>query len=348
MKKITSQLQRIAERYKEYENNMELKEDLLSILQDLKETEDVKESKPYSIGEMAIERYKELMDSDLSEKQILKTGFEDYDSEFGGIIKGELTVVGGRPGMGKTAFFVNLCSNIAKEGKPVAYISMELSNFQLSNRFISHLSKVANPSITKGKLSEQEEFDIQRAVKKLTELPIFVYDQYNSSIFLILERCRQLANEFKTEIIFIDYLQLVTANSKRNNREHELAFITRELKKLAKELNVAIVVSSQLSRQVENRPGGSKRPMLCDLRESGAIEQDADKVMFLYRPEYYGLEVDENNEPTRYVMEVLMAKNKTGNLEMIKLMCEKYYTGFKKYVNPYGLNISDERLDDLN
>jgi len=346
MANISTQLERIAGRYKENKNDVELKDDLLSILAGISEPDAQKV--PMHIGAMANERLMELKDQDLIEKRLIKTGFEDYDEVFGGLVKGELVVIGSRPGMGKTQFIVNLCTNIAKEKKPVAYISLELSNFLVTNRFIGNLSKVSSQSLLKGNLGDTDQFNVRTAVSTLTNLPIYIYDQYNSSVFSILERCRKLVAEQKVEVIFIDYLQLVNANNKRYNRETELGFITRELKKLAKELSISIVVASQLSRQVENRPGGSKRPQLSDLRESGAIEQDADKVMFLYRPEYYGLEVDENNEPTRYVMEVLMAKNKTGNLEMIKLMCEKYYTGFKKYVNPYGLNISDERLDDLN
>ena len=347
MSKINQQIQRVAERYKEHENNLELKDDLLSILSQINGL-DIAEIEPLQIGTMANERLLELMDADLLEKKIIKSGFEDYDETFGGLLKGELVVIGARPGMGKTQFVINLCTNIAATGKPVAYISLELSNFLVSNRFIGNLSKVSSQNLLKGDLNEQQEFDVKEAVKKLAELPIYVFDQYHSSIFSILDRCRKLVIEQKTEVIFIDYLQLVSANHKKNNREAELAFITRELKKLAKELNISIVATSQLSRQVENRPGGSKRPQLSDLRESGAIEQDADKVIFLYRPEYYGIEVDENNEPTRYVMEVIIAKNKTGSLETIKLLSEKYYTGFKKFSDPFGLNISNDRMNDLN
>lgn len=349
MSNINQHLQRAAERYKENENSIELKEDLLSILTEIKDSEEVELHSPLEIGKMVNERLEQLIDSDILKKQIIETGFEDYDEEFGGLLKGELTIIGGRPGMGKTQLLVNLCTNIASTKKPVAYISLELSSFLVSNRFIGNLSKVSSRDLLKGDLKEQEAFNVKEAVRKLNHLPIYVYDQYQSSIFSILERCRRLVSEQKVEVIFIDYLQLITANTKRFNREAELALITRELKKLAKELNIAVVATSQLSRQVENRPGGSKRPQLCDLRESGAIEQDADKVIFLYRPEYYGIEFDENNEHTRNVMEVIVAKNKSGNLETIKLMAEKYFTGFKKYTGPFSdLNISDDRMNDLN
>lgn len=347
MSNINQQIQRAAERYKINENTSELKEDILGILSLIKENE-FPESKPVSIGELARNRLIELTDQELVERQMIKTGFEDYDNLLGGLIKGEFTVIGGRPGMGKTQFIVNLCTNIASIGKPVAYISLELSNFLIANRFIGNISKVSSQHLLKGDLKDQDAFNVKDAVRKLDRLPIFIHDQYNSSIFSIMERCRELTEENKVEVIFIDYLQLVNANFKKYNREMELSYISRELKKLAKELNISIVAASQLSRNVENRPGGYKRPQLADLRESGAIEQDADKVIFLYRPEYYGIEVDENNEPTRYVMEVIVAKNKSGGLETIKLQCERYYTGFKKYTGPFGdLNISDERLNDL-
>jgi len=347
MQNINHQIQRAAERYKINENNTELKEDILGILGLIKEKE-APEGKVFSVGELARTRLSELTDQELLEKQLILTGFEDYDTTFGGLIKGELTVIGGRPGMGKTQFIVNLCNNIASKEIPVAYISLELSNFLVANRFIGNISKISSQQLLKGDFKDQEVFDIKAAVQKLDRLPVYIHDQYNSSIFSIIERCRQLVSENKVQAIFIDYIQMVSANFKKYNRETELAFITRELKKLAKELNIAIVASSQLSRNVENRPGGSKRPQLSDLRESGAIEQDADKVIFLYRPEYYGLEVDENNEPTRYMMEVIVAKNKSGSLETIKLQCEKYYTGFRKYSGPFGdMSISDDRLNDL-
>lgn len=348
MIKLTSQLNRIAERYKENENNIELKDDLLSILSILRENE-ASDEPPMKIGDMVKERLTQIQDPDMVEMQLIKTGFEDYDEEFGGLVKGEFVVIGARPGMGKTQFMVNLCTNIAAQNKPVAFISLELSRFLISNRFIGNISKVSSQKLLKAEFNEQEDFNIKAAGLKLHNLPVFVYDQYLSSVFNIIERCRKLVQENKVEAIFIDYFQLISANNKKYNREAELAFISRELKKLAKELNVAIVASSQLSRNVENRPGGSKRPMLADLRESGAIEQDADKVIFLYRPEYYGIEVDENNEPTRYAMEVIMAKNKSGSLETIKLRCEKYFTGFIKYNGPFdGLGISEDRFNDLN
>lgn len=340
---ITTQLLQIAERQKQRENPIELKSDLLQIIAQLNNLLDVESTLPVSIGKLTSDRLKELTDLTNIDHQFLKTGFVEFDEIFGGIMKGELMVVGGRPGMGKTTFMINLCTNMASIGKPVAYISLELSNFQVANRFISHSSKISLHELTKGFPTPKQLVEIKAAVDRFNDLPLFVYDQYNSSVFEIIERIRYLKDHHKVELVMIDYLQMVTA-SRNKYREAELAFISREFKKLAKELNIAIVASSQLSRQVENRPGGSKRPQLSDLRESGAIEQDADKVLFLYRPEYYGIEFDENNEPTKRLLELIMAKNKSGNLETIRLKCEKYFTGFTDYGD---ILISNERLNDL-
>lgn len=349
MQNINHQIQRIAERYKTYENNNELKEDILALLTQLKEGEDKTIIEPLTIGELVSHRLVQLQDVSQMEKLRVKTGFEDYDDEFGGLLKGEVVVVGARPGMGKTQFIVDMCIKVASEGRSCGFISLELSPYLLANRFIGNISKLSSQSLIKGNFNALETLDLNEASSKLNKLPIFVHDQYIISIFSILDRCRQLVAEKNVEVIFIDYLQLIGNNSKRYNRETELANITRELKKLTKELNISLVITSQLSRQVENRPGGSKRPQLSDLRESGAIEQDADRVLFLYRPEYYGLEVDENNEPTKGVMEIIIAKNNTGNCGSFKLMAEKNFTGFKKYKGPYSeLTISQNRLNDLN
>ena len=349
MQNINHQIQRIAERYKTYENNTELKEDILALLTQLKEGEDKTIIEPLTIGELVSHRLVQLQDVNLMEKLLVKTGFEDYDDEFGGLLKGEVVVVGARPGMGKTQFIVDMCIKVASEGRSCGFISLELSPYLLANRFIGNISKLSSQSLIKGNFNALETLDLNEASSKLNKLPIFVHDQYIISIFSILDRCRQLVAEKNVEVIFIDYLQLIGNNSKRYNRETELANITRELKKLTKELNISLVITSQLSRQVENRPGGCKRPQLSDLRESGAIEQDADRVLFLYRPEYYGLEVDENNEPTKGVMEIIIAKNNTGNCGSFKLMADKNFTGFKKYKGPYSeLTISQNRLNDLN
>jgi replicative DNA helicase len=348
MQNINHQIQRIAERYKIHENNNELKEDLQHLLNQLKEQETISSVKPSEIGKLASDRLLQLVDINVSEKQIIKTGFSDYDTEFGGLMKGELLVLGGRPGMGKTQLMVNLCSTIALTGKACGYLTLELSSFQLTNRFIGYFAQLEQCYLLKGNIEKINRRDLEEGVRTLSTLPIFIYDQFVTSISSVSEKCRQLVMENNVEVIFIDYLQLMGTFNRRINRETEIAIVMRELKNLAKELNIVLVVASQLSRQVENRPGGAKRPHLSDLRESGSIEQDADKVLFIYRHEYYGIEFDEDNESTRNVMELIIAKNNTGYCETIKLTVKRGFTGFTDYKGPYSeIQISDDRLNEL-
>lgn len=349
MSKINHQIQRIAERFKSYENKYELKEDIQVLLAELREEERIIEIKPQTIGDIVTKRMLQLENPELAYEMIIKTDFTDYDEQFGGLIKGELVVIGGRPGMGKSQFMINLCTNIASLGKPCGFLSLEMSTFLLANRFISNISRVSQQDIAFNEFTGQREIDINRAVNVLNTMPIYIRDQYINTLTSVTEGCRQLVNENEVQVIFIDYLQLIGNYNRRQSRESELAYITRELKRLAMELNISIVTTSQLSRSVENRPGGSRRPQLSDLRESGAIEQDADRVIFLYRPEYYGMEVDENNEPTRGLVEVIVAKNKTGNCGTFKLKAEQNFSAFKKYNGGYSdLEIKQSRLNELN
>lgn len=349
MSKISQQVQRIAERFEKYENKTELRDDIQQLLAQLHDDELLIDIKPLTIGDLVIKRMLQLESKSYSQEMIIKTEFIDYDEQYGGLLKGELVVIGARPGMGKTQFMINLCTNIASAGKPCGFLSLEMSTFLLANRFISNISRVSQHDIVFNPIKGQTEIDINRAVAVLNTMPVYIRDQFVNTLFSVTEGCRQLVKEKGVEVIFIDYLQLIGNHNRRQSREAELAYITRELKRLAMELNISIVTNSQLSRQVENRPGGSKRPQLSDLRETGAIEQDADRVIFLYRPEYYGLEVDENNDSTRGLVEVIVAKNKTGHCGSIKLQTDKNFTGFKKYDGGYSnLSIKPERLNDLN
>ncbi len=220
-----------------------------------------------------------------------------------------------------TAFVVTMAKNAAVEfNKPVAIFSLEMSSLQLVKRLISSETEISQDKILKGNLENHEFVQLNERIKKLAVAPLFIDDTPALSIFELRAKARRLKENQKVELIIIDYLQLMSGGpDSKGNREQEISNISRGLKSLAKELEIPIIALSQLSRQVENRPGGSKRPQLSDLRESGAIEQDADMVMFIYRPEYYGLEVDENNEPTKGRGEIIIAKNRHGALETVKL-----------------------------
>ncbi|MCU0359872.1 MAG: replicative DNA helicase [Bacteroidia bacterium] len=258
------------------------------------------------------------------------SGFTSLDRITGGWQKSDLLILAARPGMGKTAFVVSMAKNAAVEfNKPVAIFSLEMSSLQLVKRLISSETEIAQDKILKGNLDNHEFVQLNERIKKLSVAPLYIDDTPALSVFELRAKARRLKENQKVELIIIDYLQLMSGGADaKGNREQEISHISRNLKSLSKELEIPIIALSQLSRQVENRPGGSKRPQLSDLRESGAIEQDADMVMFIYRPEYYGMEVDENNEPTRGKAELIIAKNRHGALDTVKLRFIGQYAKF--------------------
>ena len=264
------------------------------------------------------------------------SGFSRLDRVTSGWQKSDLVIIAARPGMGKTAFVVTALRNAAVEFKiPVAIFSLEMASLQLVNRLISAEAELESEKIKKGNLAE---FEWQQLVHKTTNLstaPIFIDDTPALSILELRAKCRRLKAEHNIQLIVIDYLQLMKGEM-GGNREQEIASISRALKGIAKELSVPVIALSQLSRGVETR-GGDKRPQLSDLRESGSIEQDADIVMFLYRPEYYKISVDEEGMPTQGMAEVIIAKHRNGSLENVKLKFIGKYTKFADYDAPDGL-----------
>jgi replicative DNA helicase len=275
------------------------------------------------------------------------SGFTALDRITGGWQKSDLLIIAARPGMGKTAFVVSMAKNAAVDfNKPVAIFSLEMSSIQLVKRLISSETELAQDKILKGKLENHEFEQLNQRIKKLAVAPLFIDDTPALSIFELRAKARRLKENQKVELIIIDYLQLMSGGPDgKGNREQEISHISRGLKSLSKELEIPIIALSQLSRQVENRPGGSKRPQLSDLRESGAIEQDADMVMFIYRPEYYGLDVDENNEPTRGRAEIIIAKNRHGALETVKLRFIGQFAKFADLDYTEGESIYTQQSD---
>jgi len=204
-----------------------------------------------------------------------------------------------------------------------------MSSIQLVKRLISSETEIDQDKILKGNLDNHEFVQLNERIKKLSVAPLYIDDTPALSIFELRAKARRLKEQQKIELIIIDYLQLMSGGpDSRGNREQEISAISRGLKSLAKELEIPIIALSQLSRQVENRAGGSKRPQLSDLRESGAIEQDADMVMFIYRPEYYGLEVDEHNQSTKDRAEIIIAKNRHGSIIDVSLKFIGKYAKF--------------------
>jgi len=259
------------------------------------------------------------------------TGFEELDKMTSGWQKSDLVIVAARPGMGKTAYTLSLAHNAAKFGKGVAVFSLEMANLQLVNRLIAMEAEVDSRSLRNGDLSEEEWDRLHGAVERLSELPIYIDDTPGINIFELRAKCRRLKQNHNIEMIIIDYLQLMTGapNGGGGNREQEISTISRALKGLAKELNVPVMALSQLSRAVETR-GGNKRPQLSDLRESGAIEQDADMVTFIYRSAYYDLEPEDPSVP-RDAAEIIISKHRNGSLGSVFL---KFIPQYVKFTNP--------------
>ncbi len=251
------------------------------------------------------------------------SGFTEIDKVTAGWQPTDLIIVAARPAMGKTAFTLSMARNISIEGKmPVAFFSLEMSSVQLITRLIASETGLSSDKLRKGNLEDHEWQQLNFKVRELENAPLYIDDTPSLSIFDLRAKARRLVSQYGIKIIIIDYLQLMTAGGGKGtgNREQEISTISRNLKALAKELNVPIIALSQLSRNVENRPG-HKRPQLADLRESGAIEQDADIVTFLYRPEYYKQDTwdDPENSPTTNQAEFIIAKHRNGGLDNIRL-----------------------------
>ncbi|MBT7655025.1 MAG: replicative DNA helicase [Flavobacteriaceae bacterium] len=253
----------------------------------------------------------------------VSTGFEKLDKLTSGWQPSDLIIIAARPGMGKTALTLSMARNIAVTKQiPVAFFSLEMSSVQLITRLISAETGLSSEKLRTGKLADHEWQQLNVKVTDLEKAPLFIDDTPSLSIFDLRAKARRLSSQYGIKLIVVDYLQLMTAGTttKSGNREQEISTISRNLKALAKELNIPVIALSQLSRAVETR-GGTKRPMLSDLRESGAIEQDADIVSFIYRPEYYNIDEwdDDERSPSEGQAELIIAKHRNGGLDNIRL-----------------------------
>jgi len=269
------------------------------------------------------------------------SGFTELDRLTAGWQKSDLIVIAARPGMGKTAFALSLTRNAAVNGFPVAIFSLEMSSVQLATRLIASETEITGEKLKKGDLRDDEWKQLNTKVKSLEDAPIYIDDTPALSIFELRAKCRRLKEQFKIELIVVDYIQLMRAgDNNAGNREQEISTISRSLKALAKELNVPVLVLSQLNRSVETR-GGLKKPQLSDLRESGAIEQDADMVIFIYRPEYYDMLEGDNGEDLRGKGEIIIAKHRNGSLDSVFL---KFIGQYIKFVDLTSFEMGGEGM----
>ncbi|MBE0650798.1 MAG: replicative DNA helicase [Bacteroidales bacterium] len=285
-----------------------------------------------------------------SETQLsgVSSGFMALDRITSGWQRSDLIILAARPAMGKTSFALSMARNIAVQfNKPVAVFSLEMSAVQLVTRLISSESELNSTKLRKGDLAEYEWQQLNTRINSLANAKIFIDDTPALTIFELRAKCRRLKQQHDIQMVFIDYLQLMSGGSEaKGNREQEISMISRALKALAKELNIPVLALSQLSRAVENRPGASGKPILSDLRESGAIEQDADIVLFIYRPEYYKMDTYEDGTSTKNMADIIIAKHRNGATGEIKL---KFISNFAKFEDYHetGHSASEFTAGDL-
>lgn len=286
------------------------------------------------------------------------TGFHSLDKITSGWQRSDLIIIAARPAMGKTAFILSMAKNMAVDyNTPVAVFSLEMSNVQLVNRLIMNVCELEGEKLKNGQLNAHEWEKLDRDIKSLIDAPIFVDDTPSLSIFELRSKARRLVKEHNIQCIIIDYLQLMNASGMSfGSREQEVSIISRSLKGLAKELDIPIIALSQLNRGVEGRTGlEGKRPQLSDLRESGAIEQDADMVCFIHRPEYYHITEDAKGNSLIGIAEIIVAKHRNGATGDVQL---KFRDTYAKFVNrddfeqddPFqgGYQVISSKLNDNN
>jgi len=278
------------------------------------------------------------------------SGFHALDVITHGWNKSDLIILAARPGMGKTAFVIGTAAHAVKQKVPVGIFSLEMSALQLFKRIASQETDIPLEMISYSGLQKNEMDLLMRDMRPFMEGQLLIDDTGGISLYDLRNRARKWKRENKIKLLIVDYLQLVDAGDK-GNREQEVSAISRGLKALAKELDIPIIALSQLSRQVENRPGSDKKPKLSDLRDSGAIEQDADLVLFIHRAEYYGILAFEDNSSTKGVAEIIIAKNRHGALDTVTLKWIETCTKFVDYRTPevpfVHLEANNDFLNDV-
>ncbi|MFH2096611.1 MAG: replicative DNA helicase [Bacteroidota bacterium] len=261
------------------------------------------------------------------------SGFTSIDRITSGWQKSDLVIIAARPSMGKTAFVLSMARNIAVEhNRPVAIFSLEMSSLQLVNRLIVSETHIPGEKIKNGRLEPYEWEQMEIQTRDLAKSPLYIDDSAAISIFELRAKARRLKQQYKIELLIVDYLQLMTGGGdiRGGNREQEVSNISRSLKAMAKDLEIPVIALSQLNRSVEMR-SGDKRPQLSDLRESGAIEQDADIVMFIHRPEKYGITQDEEGNSTKGLAEIIIAKHRNGAIADVSLKFQEKYAQFSEF-----------------
>lgn len=290
----------------------------------------------HPIGDLVYAATEQINEAAANEESLagLPSGFLELDRMTAGFHPGTLIILAARPAMGKTAFALSMARNMAIDfKKPVAFFSLEMTGVELAMRLISGEAQIPGDKLKKGELADWERQMLETRTQVLNDAKIFIDDTPQLTIYELRAKCRRLKQHHDIQMVFIDYLQLMSAGSdamsRNGNREQEISTISRQLKSLSKELGIPVLAMSQLSRAVETR-GGTKEPMLSDLRESGAIEQDADIVMFIYRPEYYGITEDDRGA-TAGMADIILAKHRSGGVGRVRL---RFVGKYARFENP--------------
>lgn len=294
-----------------------------------------------SLKEIATSVVKEAQARQSGKHTGLDSGYPVLDQLLNGFQKTDLIIVGARPGMGKTAFIMQAAKEISKRGEPVGIFSLEMSANQLVERLAVGESEIDSDVVKKGKMSPYEFDRYMEALGAISLLPLFIDDTPFMTIVELRARCMRMKTKYGVKMIVVDYLQLIKGVNEfgnKMNRDQEIGVISRTLKGIAKELEIPVIALAQLSRGVETR-GGLKKPGLADLRESGSIEQDADVVMFLYRPEYYKITQDEDGNSTHGLCEVLVEKHRNGSVGKVNI---KFIGKFTKFAPWIGVGSSPD------
>jgi len=297
--------------------------------------EKIKKGNLESLNEVVSKSFKKLESTAAIEGFVtgIPTGFREFDKLTAGLQPGELIVIAGRPSMGKTAFALNIAYNVATiTGKAVIFFSLEMSKLQLGIRLLGFDAGIDASRLRTGFLKDKEWEMLTESANRLSELPIFIDDSSSISVLEMKAKCRRLKKFHELGIIIIDYLQLIQGHKSYESRQLEISDISRMLKALAKDLNVPVVALSQLNRRVEERQ--NKRPQLADLRESGAIEQDADVIAFIYRDEVYNPDLPHNKN----IAEIILAKQRNGPTGSFKLTFQKEITRFRDHIEDISVD----------
>ena len=328
---IAKTTKKVGEKLALMSSNSEPSELIAEVEKEISELSSVIYRKPipsiaYSVDEM--KKRLDIMAKNQTSISGYDTTFERINRQTGGFQKSDLIILAARPGMGKTSLMLNLAAKPALRHKvPVAVFSLEMSSLQLTQRITSQEAKIELKKILQGRLNPEEWKILNIKSHELSKAPIYIDDTASISIQELRSKALRLKREKSIQAVFVDYLQLMTSGVKTNNQVNEVTKISNGLKRIAKELDLPVIALSQLSRAVETR-GGEKVPQLSDLRDSGSVEQDADMVIFLHRPEYYGVEYDEQGESTKGMASAIFAKHRNGSVGQVPLKFEGQYTNF--------------------